>query len=511
MKTNTIILLSICVFALLVHLRSETAVAQELIFHAEAWEPDHLYLGQAVCGLGDQNGDGFDDIAISVGFTAYPKSILIYHGGSPMDSIYDFEITFLGAYSFVPTSMKNVRDLDGDGLAELGVLAYPQTNNGNNIFIYHIGAQPDTVPGWVINSTEPYYYNGFQRISPVGDFNNDGFSDLLVSQPLFNDTQGRVSVYYGSVQMDTLPDWIVEGDSSGCRLGYSLSGGGDLNGDGFDDIAVKEGYYPPDNLYIFFGGSDPDTLPDLTIPQSAGFAIVEDLNGDDFDDLVVGDEENHTLVSVYFGGSPMDTEPDLVLEFPPWAQGARISTTGDCTGDDYGDIIIGDPVSLIGGDVYVFFGSWDMDGEYDVHFSAYTTIGGVVGKSGDVNGDGVDDIMWGSTIPFGYVNIYAGDSSWAVSVIERPEETPSYFALFEAFPNPFNDETNIAFELPESGEVVLAVYDLQGREVVRLVEEFRPAGFYREKFRPIGLASGIYFARMMLDGQSFMKKLVLLK
>jgi len=66
-------------------------------------------------------------------------------------------------------------------------------------------------------------------------------------------------------------------------------------------------------------------------------------------------------------------------------------------------------------------------------------------------------------------------------------------ALLQNFPNPFNPSTTIQYQLPEPGLVKLVVYDVLGREVATLVDEYKPAGSYSVKFDGSNLASGIYF------------------
>ena len=88
---------------------------------------------------------------------------------------------------------------------------------------------------------------------------------------------------------------------------------------------------------------------------------------------------------------------------------------------------------------------------------------------------------------------------------------PEKYALHPAFPNPFNPKTTIRFDLPEAGNILLAVYDITGREVVRLAEGFHVGGYYEKQFDGLTLASGVYFARLKTDGFSKTRKLLLIK
>jgi len=88
---------------------------------------------------------------------------------------------------------------------------------------------------------------------------------------------------------------------------------------------------------------------------------------------------------------------------------------------------------------------------------------------------------------------------------------PNEFHLGQNFPNPFNPETVISYQLSTISNVILKVYDLLGREVVTLVNEAKVPGNYEVKFYARGLASGIYIYRMQAGNFVKSKKLILLK
>ncbi len=88
---------------------------------------------------------------------------------------------------------------------------------------------------------------------------------------------------------------------------------------------------------------------------------------------------------------------------------------------------------------------------------------------------------------------------------------PTAYVLSQNYPNPFNPETRIHFELSQSGPVRLVVYDLLGREVATLVDEFKGPGRYDAKFNAASLASGVYFYRLQAGGFVSMKKMLLMK
>lgn len=90
-------------------------------------------------------------------------------------------------------------------------------------------------------------------------------------------------------------------------------------------------------------------------------------------------------------------------------------------------------------------------------------------------------------------------------------EIPSSFSLYQNYPNPFNPATKITFDLPKSEFTKIAVYDLLGKEVAVLANEFKQAGRYSVSFDASGLSSGIYFYTLQSGGISLTRKMILSK
>jgi len=88
---------------------------------------------------------------------------------------------------------------------------------------------------------------------------------------------------------------------------------------------------------------------------------------------------------------------------------------------------------------------------------------------------------------------------------------PSNYRLLQNYPNPFNPSTNIKYDLPKEGLVTLRVYDILGKEVKTLVNEFERAGTYKITFNASDLPSGIYFYRLSSKNFNQVKKFILLK
>ncbi len=91
------------------------------------------------------------------------------------------------------------------------------------------------------------------------------------------------------------------------------------------------------------------------------------------------------------------------------------------------------------------------------------------------------------------------------------EEVPKAFGLDQNYPDPFNPSTLIQFAVPKESRVKLEVYNLLGQQVVTLVDESRPAGYYSVRFNAEAIPSGVYFYRFQAGETSFLKKMMLVK
>ncbi|MFA6598763.1 MAG: T9SS type A sorting domain-containing protein [Ignavibacteriaceae bacterium] len=110
------------------------------------------------------------------------------------------------------------------------------------------------------------------------------------------------------------------------------------------------------------------------------------------------------------------------------------------------------------------------------------------------------------------------DGVWSTPISEITEveksidsSIPVDFCLFNNYPNPFNPSTTISFTIPSSQMVELKVYDVLGREIAELINEYRQAGSYSAQFNASHLTSGIYFYKLKAGNFIQTKKLILLK
>lgn len=93
------------------------------------------------------------------------------------------------------------------------------------------------------------------------------------------------------------------------------------------------------------------------------------------------------------------------------------------------------------------------------------------------------------------------------------KENPEEFTLLQNYPNPFNPSTKINYNIPQSGFVMLKVFDVLGKEILTLVDDFKNAGYYTVTFYGSGYVSGLYFVRLTLlseNSEPFQKTIKML-
>lgn len=158
-------------------------------------------------------------------------------------------------------------------------------------------------PDWVADGPTDGSKFGWS-VASAGDVNNDGYDDVIVGSWWYSGgqtLQGRADVYLGSATgLATSSVWHYEPGVAGVGFGVSVSGAGDVNGDGFDDVLVgADEWSNPEHwegkVFLFYGSnSGPSTAPDWGFESNSldarlsTVARAGDINGDGYDDVVVG-------------------------------------------------------------------------------------------------------------------------------------------------------------------------------------------------------------------------------
>jgi hypothetical protein len=296
--------------------------------------------------------------------------------------------------------------------------------------VYPVTVDPLSVaPDWTTQGTGRFGWS----LSDAGDVNGDGFDDLIIGDPSFENSTGRgkIFIYFGSA--DGLPDsasQFLSGFNNRGLFGESISTAGDVNSDGFDDIIVltKTWGNGPSEVSVFHGSTNGlIETPAWSIESSdTGVCFVGgdpeslgsgDFNGDGIYDIVIGTGEaclyqSHYVGAYIFYGSvqgilgnqPAWTAPANQNENPV-SFGWTVAGAGDLDGDGFDDVIVSAPFNWDSGRILVYYGSpvrgmfdppdWEASGESGLQ------MGLSVSSAGDINNDGFDEVIAGA--PHGVV------------------------------------------------------------------------------------------------------------
>ena len=426
-------------------------------------DDDQDAAGSSVSNAGDVNGDGFDDLIVGArngddGGSAAGEAYVVFGSasgfGSPDASgrqVIDLS-TLTAAQGFIIQgdaggdragfSISSAGDVNGDGFDDL-IVGAPLGDDGGTsageayvVFGSASGfGSPDASGRQVIDLTNLTAAQGFiiqgdfnqdnagEAVSSAGDINGDGFDDLIVGASGGDDggfdmnaQSGEAYVVFGSasgfgsadasgrqvIDLSTLTaaqGFIIQGDAEGDLAGFSVSGAGDVDGDGFDDLIVgaadgDDGGTSGGEAYVVFGSAS--GFRGNAITDSFGRQVIDLTNLRATQGFII----------------QADTANDRL--------GESVSSAGDVNGDGFDDLIVGAPFGDGGGsnsgEAYVVFGTangfgaGDATGRQVIDLSTLNRLQGFViqadaggdrtgvsvSSAGDVNGDGFDDLIVGA-------------------------------------------------------------------------------------------------------------------
>jgi hypothetical protein len=378
----------------------------------------HAYLGRSVAGAGDVNGDGYDDVIMGADYFDAGE----YHGGAAF--------VFLGSASGIPggnpgtaalriasgqagaalgRSVAGAGDVNGDGYDDIIVGApgfdtyYRRDSQCEGAAFVLLGSASGVAPGASRGAVTPILSTQWstqlgESVAGAGDVNGDGYDDVIVGAPSYDageDDEGAAFVFLGSksgIRARKLSKAAarLESNQRYARLGASVAGAGDVNSDGYDDVIVGAPLYDGGEedegaAFVFLGGnsgtrgrkaSKATAAARLESGQShaklgSSVAGAGDVNGDGCDDAIVGapgydaGEENEGAAFLFLGsasgiadGDPSTAWLRLEADRTGAALGSSAGGAGDVNGDGIGDLIVGAPQS-----------GWD-------HGAAFVYLGG---------------------------------------------------------------------------------------------------------------------------------------
>ena len=375
--------------------------------HAWMGESDQAEarFGQAVATAGDVNNDGYSDVIVGApyydGAAMDEGAAYLYYGGPT-------GLVTATVWCVHPTDQENARfgaavatagDVNGDGYSDVVITASGydggQTNEGA-AFVYYGGPTGlAAAPAWSGQGGQGYANYGYSA-STAGDVNRDGYSDLIVGAPWYDNPgtlNGAGFVYHGSATgLSSTYDWMVTTTDviTDSEIGSAVAAAGDVDNDGYSDVilgafrqtgAGAEQWHAG-GASVYRGGAggleaDPAWSGEgdrWDAKFGISVATAGDVNGDGYADVIVGasnyaDGEDHEGAAFVYDG-----EAGGIVVTSTWSvqgdqQGAGygfdVSAAGDVNGDGYGDVIVGAPTYNEGesdeGAAFVYLGSGEDD------------------------------------------------------------------------------------------------------------------------------------------------------
>lgn len=393
--------------------------------------------GYAVSGAGDINGDGYDDVIVGAPHYDNGQSeegVAFVFTGTPhgISKIASNMLEADQAEAGFGTSVSTAGDVNGDGYGDIiiGATHYDNGEDEEGAAFVYLGSPAGINPIPIkLESNKTGAWFGCS-VAHAGDLNDDGFSEIMIGAMNYSNGQpeeGALYMFPGSVNGPNLAGLrIIESDQEDARLGNAVSSAGDLNGDGYDDIAAGAyslGDYDAGAIFIGYGKAN--SLDSLTMDCMKGtqdqahfgwdVSGAGDVNGDGFHDLIVGAHayDNGDGAAQIYYGSPAGITQANVTHLGAHetgmaaAMGESVAGAGDLNGDGYSDVLIGEPwfidenTSVLTGLALIYYGSpagidpgpQRITGNPN---DTYDFFGWSVAAAGDVDADGYSDMIVGS-------------------------------------------------------------------------------------------------------------------
>ena len=408
--------------------------------------------GNSVATAGDVDGDGYSDILIGAsGYGTVQTDegrAYVYRGSAAgLQSSAGWTVQGDQAVANFGAAVASAGDVNGDGYSDVIVGAWEydngQADEGRAYAYLGSRAGLASSPAWIAESNQAGAGFGLS-VSTAGDVNGDGYSDVVVGAPQYDNgevNEGRAYVYLGSPSgLAAAAAFVHEIDDPAARFGSSVATAGDVNGDGFADLLVgapTEGNAAEGRVRVFHGSTGGLLGPVATLEigqANAGFGTVVatagDVNRDGYSDILISTAAD--AVFAYHGSAAGVTGPaawtvsgDVGTFF-----GASVATAGDVNGDGYADVVVGqshyDNDQTDEGRAYAYLGSssglasvpaWTVESN-----AATSTFGHSVSSAGDVNGDGYSDVVVGAPsydnvqTNRGWAAVYLGSTSGLATV-----------------------------------------------------------------------------------------------
>jgi hypothetical protein len=376
--------------------------------------------GYSVASAGDVNGDGFSDVI--VGVSSFDKgqinegAAFVYQGSSlGINPIVTSTLESDQANGGMGSAVASAGDVNGDGYSDIvvGASLFDKGQVDEGVAFVWFGSSSGFLNSakTVLQGNVTSAHLGWS-VANAGDVNGDGFDDVVVGADRFDNgiiEMNLAAIFHGSsTGTKTTPAVIIKDVMDGAYISGSVSGAGDVNGDGYDDIILANAYLNSEGVALVYHGSAQGIVPVVKATlksDQAGLRMgacaksAGDVNGDGYDDVIVGAAGSGVYV---FHGSSIGVK--TAHAFKVNVPGYSVSGAGDINGDGYDDIIIGSPVANNGQDqegvAYIYHGSFNGLKSIATSTIKSNKTGARMGQSvacaGDINGDGFDDVILGA-------------------------------------------------------------------------------------------------------------------
>jgi len=347
---------------------SEVAVAT--ILGTETRE----FAGRQICGAGDVDADGFDDLL----FGSNQGVVLLRGPKSGSVSLTDADAVFEDQHGtrIGGSGMAGAKDVDGDGLADILIGRTTDRHgdvndslDGGSVYLY---TEPPTEPE---NNYSPtahllgYVYGGRlgTSVAATGDLNGDGLADIVMGAPGW---PGRTFILWGPIigthAISARADATLKGEDKSAYAGYSVSGAGDVNGDGLPDLLVGAPRNSTGGVYA-----------------GAAYLVTDRVEG----------ELSLSLATAKLVGENAEDQA-----------GGVVSDAGDVDGDGLADVLVGGRVNQVDGydaaAAHLLYGPLagvidlsEADAKFVGEAGMYANVS--LAGLGDINNDSYDDFVIG--------------------------------------------------------------------------------------------------------------------
>ena len=381
-------------------------------------------LGASVISAKNMNGNNADGIIISAPGSSTGTEIgrVYVYFGSDLTKSPDLTLTGSANGGCFGYSMA-VGDVNGDGYSDI-IIGEPYNNEAGTkagkVYVYFGGPTLTNYPNITIKGQAAGDMFGYSVT--CRDINNDNRDDIIIGAP-YNSSAGmnagKVYVYFGSDNINTIADLTMTGAAPSDLFGYSIASASNIDGNGDNGIIVGAPGLPantdrPGKAYVYFGGSPVNNVADVIMTGQVngdlfGCSVsAGDFNGDGSDDVIVGAEKNGAAAAaagrayIYYGGKNMTNTPILTMtgEAANDRFGHLVTCVGDINGDGYSDVIVDSPNNTDAtGKAYIYFGGLFMDNTADAAIkgeSVGDNFGSSFASAGDIDKDGIDEIIMGA-------------------------------------------------------------------------------------------------------------------